>query len=358
MATTMSQPKHREGFTLVELLVVIAIIGILIALLLPAVQAAREAARRSQCTNNIKQLVLACHNYHDVNKAFPARQSGTGWNDPAHPNLGDTNYCRLSANLTLCPFIEQQAVYDMVDHNDKPWENQEEFNVILSALICPSDSMTGGGSPSGTARGYYNYVYCAGDAPQAGHTDQSQWRQSRGIFPLFNWCRMADIRDGTSNTIAVSESVRPWGNNTLGRVATNSMGTAPIDCKATYNSATKTFNAGVGFTTDTARGFRWADGVAWFASFSTCLPPNSPSCSSGGGHWNPTVGAASSFHPGGCVVGLADGSVSFISETISTSTATTNLGTPYPSSGTSGTSPYGVWGALGTKAAGEAVSAP
>jgi len=357
MVTSTFIPRRRPGFTLVELLVVIAIIGILIALLLPAVQAAREAARRSQCTNNIKQLVLACHNYHDIHKAFPARQSGTGWNDPALANVGDTNYCRLSANLTLCPFIEQQAIYDLVDYNDKPWENQEEFNVVLSAFICPSDT-TPGSAPSGTPRGYYNYVYCAGDAPQGGHYAESQWRQARGVFPLFNWVRMAEMLDGTSNTIAISESIRPTSTNSLGRVASNSMGAAPIDCKATFNSATDTFNSGISFTGDTARGYRWADGTAFFFAFSTCLPPNSPTCSSGSDHWAPTVGAASSRHPGGCVVGMADGSVNFISETINTSTATTNLGTAYPAPNSGGASPYGVWGALGTKAGGEAVSIP
>jgi len=126
--------KHRVGFTLVELLVVIAIIGILVALLLPAVQAAREAARRTQCTNNLKQLGLALHNYHDTYKSFPARgvfgAANTG------PPMRAYHHTWIEAIL---PFIEQQPLYDSVNHNAPVW-GQPIVGTAVPAILCPSDS--------------------------------------------------------------------------------------------------------------------------------------------------------------------------------------------------------------------------
>ncbi len=111
MRTSLVAP-HRRGFTLIELLVVIAIIAVLIALLLPAVQQAREAARRTQCKNNLKQFGLALHNYHDTHKVFPPRQGGSG----ANAGCTSTN-ChrgRLSAFVMMAPFYEQTALFNQI----------------------------------------------------------------------------------------------------------------------------------------------------------------------------------------------------------------------------------------------------
>ena len=123
--------KSQHGFTLVELLVVIAIIGILIALLLPAVQAAREAARRMQCTNNLKQLGLALHNYHITERSFPP---SAGWSDVAPPVM------TKGFLVPLLPYLEQQTIYDRLDQTR--WGNATNFELgkqIPSAFICPSD---------------------------------------------------------------------------------------------------------------------------------------------------------------------------------------------------------------------------
>ena len=128
-----------RGFTLVELLVVIAIIGILVALLLPAIQAAREAARRTQCSNNIKQIALALHNYHDTYLILPAgNYDGTGG--------GDTRQHRHTWMCSLLPHIEQQAVFDQLNFNLQT-DAAPNFQVLngleIKSLICPSDPYGG-----------------------------------------------------------------------------------------------------------------------------------------------------------------------------------------------------------------------
>jgi prepilin-type N-terminal cleavage/methylation domain-containing protein len=110
----MSRTRSRSGFTLVELLVVIAIIGILVALLLPAVQAAREAARRMSCGNNLKQIGISLHNYHDVHKVFPAALMGSGrYNSAAYYSTSGTNWVKNTTGWTLLlPFLEQSSIHD------------------------------------------------------------------------------------------------------------------------------------------------------------------------------------------------------------------------------------------------------
>ncbi|MDR1958444.1 MAG: DUF1559 domain-containing protein, partial [Planctomycetaceae bacterium] len=139
--TTSSGLTVRIAFTLVELLVVIAIIGILIALLLPAVQAAREAARRMQCSNHMKQLALACHNFHDAHKGFPAANATYHPNPTKSDGTWFPEQRRFGIFLALCPFYEQGATYDAfigdpLTCNYGLWPVQTN----LSALMCPSDS--------------------------------------------------------------------------------------------------------------------------------------------------------------------------------------------------------------------------
>ena len=137
------------GFTLVELLVVIAIIGILIALLLPAVQAAREAARRSQCTNQLKQFGLALHNYHDTYKSFVYRKGGT----TGPSNDGTNNQYRRSGYISLLPFYEQGAMWDQIKSGPPAegpagWSGWTQWNDAPDMLLCPSDN----GYPNSTRR--------------------------------------------------------------------------------------------------------------------------------------------------------------------------------------------------------------
>src|SRR5438093_341312 len=140
--------RRRDAFTLVELLVVIAIIGVLVALLLPAVQAAREASRRSKCTNNSKQLGLALHNYHDVFKVFPINyaQSAQGFNGPSG-NSGDNDSRQCSWMALILPYIEQSNLYNSINWNlgmkdagGRPTSNVAIAQTVVPVFRCPSDS--------------------------------------------------------------------------------------------------------------------------------------------------------------------------------------------------------------------------
>ncbi len=368
----MNTPLRRRAFTLVELLVVIAIIGILIALLLPAVQAAREAARRSQCSNNLKQFGLALHNYHDTYKAFPPRSGGTaGGGNTAR---FDGNYLRKSCFIFLLAFLEQSALADMVqagnvvdtngntiwpggpagwydNANWKPWRSQ------INVVICPSD--TPALNPGQPAK--HSYAFCMGDWA-GGTAGDARWNQtnsnpSRGVFEGPMKCKgFNSIKDGSSNTIGMSERI--WSNNRGIQNAVNidvreatavnvaSVLTSPGTC---YAQATgNRFN---GVQIKGRFGAVWADGQAERVGFTTILPPNAPSCVYDGNVNADSTGgvlSAASNHPGGAQALLMDGSVRFITETI-------NTGNLALAPVIAGPSPYGIWGALGSIDGGESL---
>ena len=343
MASTLLH--RRRGFTLVELLVVIAIIGILIALLLPAIQAAREAARRSQCTNNLKQLGIALHNYHDTYKAFVPRKQGTS-----------VNSGRASGYIGLLPCLEQSAMYEAIMAGDatqppggpSAWSGWAPWNQAPKAIMCPSDVFRGGNLAVSA-----NYMFNMGDTV----TNNRDATANRGIFASREGVAMSDILDGTSNTIMMSEHNRAQfdiGAQTPARIrdgiATgfSNLATNPGQCIAT--------GAGLFYADPSIvkgrTGWRWTDGQAEKLGFTTILGPNSPSCIDGtnaNGDGQNTIMSPSSNHPGGVMAVFADGSTKFITDNIDT-------GNTAAATVTSGRSPYGVWGALGSKDGGEPLS--
>ena len=299
-------PKRKYAFTLVELLVVIAIIGILIALLLPAVQAAREAARRSQCNNNIKQLVLATHNYHDIYKAFPAGMTKY----TAAQNSDESG--QFSWMVQLLPFSEQQPLYDQLDGEfpntpcgtDAPVNPSRAWiGTELSVAFCPSDTKipcTGGFAPM-------NYVGCSGSDHYFKATNNGPAIR-RGVFEKNFWPAMAAIRDGTSNTVAISECMIAEPH--MRRLSTSEIpvcaaGADGITLNSTQNPAHK-------------RGMSWMKHDAEVCLFNTLIPINDRLTANHECSVRTYVGAvaARSRHPGGVNAGLADGSVTFVSETI------------------------------------------
>jgi len=318
-----------RGFTLVELLVVIAIIGILIALLLPAVQAAREAARRSQCTNNLKQIGLALHNYHDVFNTYPRYGIGTG----------TTNYywAGYSVHVRLLPFIEQRPLYDRIKTVSQDFYVSSQDSTLpvravvvgarVDAYICPSSVAY----PDTNYKGYCNYPVSSGAGIGWGNTDN-------GVFQRARETAMRDITDGTSNTIMVGEQLTGDGNNSAFRAESDVVDaqTWPHATKSTteglitqaqvdqYGQTCLAAGASPSGHTSTM-GQSWAWPVYFYTVFNTLAPPNwkYPSCMQCDGCSagdSPGVYPARSRHPGGANHCIADASVRFISETIDLTT--------------------------------------
>jgi prepilin-type N-terminal cleavage/methylation domain-containing protein/prepilin-type processing-associated H-X9-DG protein len=209
--------RTRSGFTLVELLVVIAIIAVLIGLLLPAVQKVREAANRSKCQNNLKQIGLALHNYHDANQGFPAGL--VTW-----PGNTDTTDCEATGFTRLLPFIEQDSTHRLY-HFDEPWFNPPNYQAVgteVKLFFCPSNRAGGALdlTPMGQQWGYtlppvaacLDYAFCRG-ATGALHPDANRTPLAvRGLFDVRPEdqaravVKLTDITDGTSMTFAVGEA--------------------------------------------------------------------------------------------------------------------------------------------------------
>lgn len=360
----MTTSPRRPGFTLVELLVVIAIIGVLIALLLPAVQAAREAARRTQCTNQLKQLGLAHHNYHDVNKLVTFRRGGT--------SAGTIhNSSRRSGFIGLLPYLEQLALYNIISGpvtygsqaypkwGPTPWFNPTAadryvpWDTQIADLLCPSD-VGAGAAANHSNKGQTNYMFCVGDSIRDSNLNSGRDERTRGLFNFRTKRGFQDILDGTSKTVMMSEANRGVDARRPkagGSVEVDGFEASPIICLQTVqNGAYKSsFSDAV-----RERGGRWTDGRPGFTGFHTVLPPNSASCYSSSG--SPSrhdrthhVYSATSNHPGGVNVLMCDGAVRFVTDNINTG----NLSAPPVDSGRS---PYGVWGAMGTINGNEAVS--
>ncbi len=340
----------RDGFTLVELLVVIAIIGILIALLLPAVQAAREAARRSQCSNNLKQFGIAAHNYHDVHKTFPR-----GGYIGRAPQFGASEAWRIwqgySVHTMLLPYMEQNAVYDNIQWNLVWYNNALTVrNIKVAAFLCPSSMR----APESTSiwNGGPGCNYGASFGPTLNWVGSTS-RQGPGAFSPQLETAFADIRDGTSNTILAGEMLSGDGNGGAylpGEVVFSAYGQSGPWEYPNASVTTQSFidawgaQCEAGKSTHLSRtGWHFLGANYTQTIFNTVATPNwqYPSCVASGnlpgmGSDRNGIYPSRSFHPGGSQHALGDGSVRFIGETVQ----------------------WDVYQALGSKSGGEPVSPP
>jgi prepilin-type N-terminal cleavage/methylation domain-containing protein len=318
--------SQRRGFTLIELLVVIAIIAILIALLLPAVQQAREAARRTQCKNNLKQLGLALHNYHDVYGRFPSSAVwGVHWGNNIY---GPYHHTWLTA---LLPYVDQQPLYNTVNYNLRAWD-QPHTKQQLAVLSCPSDGS--GIVPIRDTWGIAttSYAGCNGyDWWSRGmHQGGPGSGVSGGVFDPQAFVPIGQITDGTSNTIAVGEVDRVGfvytaaGQEFRNGIGRRRVGRGESVFRSAFVGATfaKALNEGgelVGPAPGAEPAFTHPDGTViagWFRAGPHMYAPSFISVHGINGEWP----GLSSFHEGGVHGLMADGAVRFLSENLDWST--------------------------------------
>jgi|SRR5271157_1178876 len=303
--------RHR-AFTLIELLVVIAIIAVLISLLLPAVQSAREAARRAQCVNNLKQIALAVMNYESANNAFPAAEFDCYCETPGTVHNGPSFF------VAICPQMEQSQIYNAYNFSItwRSYPNITVTNAQIASLICPSEtvpdrtplqsSYTSAPIPVPATvpflQAHSTYAGCSGiyysdykSSTSLQDPCYATWAATeKGVIVGDNKITIASITDGTSNTFMLGETA-------IGTLSTNSS-----------------------YFVSQAQARWWQLGFWYCGEFDCEYPINAykrvpyqsfPMGHNTNGDWVPAEGA-SSFHPGGANFAFCDGSVKFIKETI------------------------------------------
>lgn len=314
---TRGSQKRRgdeSGFTLVELLVVIAIIGILVALLLPAVQSAREAARRIQCTNHLKQFVLAMHNYESAQGELPPGV-----------DVDDSTGLNATAQVWMLPYMEQLALKDGWNHDVKADANIAVASVKIPSFFCPSDDAANRLVVTTNASRIFsrsNYATCFGSntmlADQAG---QQIWRNhdgskvdwtTDGTFGVDSYTALAKIIDGTSNTVVASEVLS--GRDDLGTDQGNCTSKFCVDVRGVWTN----FLPGSSWYThlNTPNGAADAGpvggaGRSWAVNETIPWMPVIP-----GGQYHDYHAAARSLHPGGVMAAYGDGHVEFAQDEI------------------------------------------
>ncbi len=333
--------SSQRGFTLIELLVVIAIIAILIALLLPAVQQAREAARRSQCKNNLKQYGIAMHSYHEAARVFP-KGAFHPYGYVASATGAQSDWRNHSATTQLLPYLDQGPLYKTytgqvilapinaggaIQTPDASGALARSIaaNAKFTLTMCPSDAPPASGdAPS-------NYAYCAGtNVVHANGAFGIAAADQNGIFNNAVIVRIGDIRDGTANTIAMSEFI--VGGNVSGAIDYSIIhqpiaapggfpDSFPSLVQVTAWAASCDASASLGTTNGSWSGRFWQRGLIGMTQFNTLLTPNARhyNCSAncvGCDPDNRGLFPARSRHTGGVHCLMADGAARLITDTI------------------------------------------
>ncbi len=320
----MSRSALRRAFTLVELLVVIAVIGILVALLLPAVQAAREAARRTECTNNLRQIGLAMHNYHSTHNTFPPGR---------FVNPVDTQGRCFSAHAHLLPFLEANTLFGQINFNANPEDasNAVAIEQTIPFFLCPSDQHRKLQGNSAV----HNYPLNTGTTYPVSPRNAYGERVT-GVFFENSRIGFRDILDGSSQTVCIGETVKSEGGPSTWDGVSKTTGfvlTAGND--NLYSGPALTDYAtqchGSGLLLQQTRGSRWLYGAPGHSMYNHMRTPNDRDVDCRGGipHSIKTDSlwralslnvAARSRHPGGVQTLSCDGHVQFVADSIALAT--------------------------------------
>ena len=328
-----------RGFTLIELLVVIAIIAVLVAILLPAVQQAREAARRAQCQNNLKQLGIALHSYNETHGVFP--RGNYERFDAAAYGYGNYSYNAFSAHAMLLPFLDQAGLYTKFDFSRALNEgtNDTVKRTVVPGFLCPSDVRmipNGGGYNNGPGNSYVlsagPSMYWFGFAPAAVTTTIPNLADQVGMFNYRRTVSMRDLSDGSSNVIAASELIMGDGETSTTAISIGDtlrgVGTggapASFPSVAQVNTWANLCRAAKAAPSTAARGdtgSNWAYGNIGLTVFNTITTPNSDapnciSCTSCGTNDGQGLFPARSRHTGGVNVLFGDGRIDFVGASV------------------------------------------
>lgn len=335
--TRRFQRVSQTAFTLVELLTVTAIVGVLMALLLPAVQSAREAARRTKCTNRLRQLTLACHEYHAAHGQFPPGAAL----EVGRPAV------MWSAHSRLLPYLEETARHIVIDFTQYPRSNHNAQAVRTDVILflCPSDP-----GDRMKEHGYWA-EYGRSNYKASGGSDTGRWlngfqgpEKNNGIFVAQQRVGIADVTDGTSHTALFSEAVLGDGDDRLVespgdwfRIGSGDLSPDEVRGQCTALNIGRMVGASLQFS---SQGSTWGYGTYDDTRYNHIAPPNGRSCAIFSSSMIASVNfhgaatTASSRHPGGVNLASADGGVRFVNESIELT----------------------VWRAMGTRAGGEAMS--
>ncbi len=374
-----------SAFTIAEILVTVVTLGVLVILAIPAIQIARESARRSQCGNNIRRLALGVLSYHESNQSLPLLGCCSLSEDKLPVGTKQKyRYPRINSIAALMPYFEQSekgqnilSVWESDDHYNSIAQVTEAFPVMgvqIPILRCPSDLAdsypdTESGSPLASR----SYVYCSGDWPEAGiyqyvenqdgykvltemslEKIQSFNNNTRtGIPSCWPYRRLSDIADGLSNTVLMSEKTlgKPGSRSVkesslLLPTAVPSHETSPEtegkpgECLNSELRSNQGWTPAAGSLDTGISGVRAYDAIPQYSTFSTILPPNSPMCQSAID--DRVLHSATSYHSGGVIVAFYDGSVRFISDSIGCNDF------EKAKIKKAGNSEFGLWGNLGS----------
>src|SRR5262245_37741838 len=325
----MSSKELRRGFTLVELLVVIAIIGVLVALLLPAVQAAREAARRMKCSNNLKTIGLAMQNYHSTRNCFPAGRMRT---------MVDGQGRCFSAYAHLLPYLEAQNLYSQINFNanpDDPDMNGGPLGQTIPYFLCPSDThrvLQSNAVVNGVVNSaVHNYPLCTGTTYPLSLRNPGGVPVT-GVFYENSWTSFRNLTDGSSQTVCISETINSEGGPSTWEGASKTNGFVLTQGNDNANNgpeltdyAAQCFVAGN--LLQQTRGSRWLYGAPGHSMYNHMRVPNDPKVDCRGGlphsirtnFWWDRLSlnvTARSRHASGVHALFCDGHVQFVSNTI------------------------------------------